>query len=287
MKRNLIVILAVLICIYLSGCKSNDYDAAIDAMSVGHYAEAARLFESLGDYKESINYAMECNYRNALDLMNTQRNYESAYNIFRALGDYIDAPELAAKCQKMMTPIYALIEYVDANATYIANLGTNGYLIDQRSDLTVALVSNNDKLEIRIDAGTPVVNWKSMDIFEFATYRNYFQPDRIEGFIMGDCFFNHLEVNMTMDPETQMATFKMDYISLDDDRLSMGVGSSSFDYAQYRGDHSWYSEDGFNQLHEEDKANTVILTLVEYLSRMMKESGLNYSVQDLGWKSIG
>ncbi len=60
MKKLLSLILIVVMCLSLTGCKSDDYKAAVELKSAGNYAEAAAAFEALGEYKDSAALLEEC-----------------------------------------------------------------------------------------------------------------------------------------------------------------------------------------------------------------------------------
>lgn len=54
------VLLLVCLTLMLTGCKKNDYSKAIGLYDEGSYEEALVIFENLGDYKDSSDYADEC-----------------------------------------------------------------------------------------------------------------------------------------------------------------------------------------------------------------------------------
>ena len=48
MKKRIALVLALLLALTLTGCKSNDYKSAVNAMERGDYATAAQQLEALG-----------------------------------------------------------------------------------------------------------------------------------------------------------------------------------------------------------------------------------------------
>ena len=98
MKKRIALVLALLLALTLTGCKSNDYKSAVNAMESGDYATAAQQLEALGDYKESQQMLRQCRYALAVEDFNAG-NYESALEAFQALGDYIDAVSYASRAQ--------------------------------------------------------------------------------------------------------------------------------------------------------------------------------------------
>ena len=91
-------ILALLLALTLTGCKSNDYKSAVNAMESGDYATAAQQLEALGDYKESQQMLRQCRYALAVEDFNNE-NFEKAVEEFRNLGDYLDAASYVTRAQ--------------------------------------------------------------------------------------------------------------------------------------------------------------------------------------------
>lgn len=98
MKKKIALVLALLLVLTLSGCKSDDYKSALNAMDAGDYVAAAQQLEALGDYKESQQMLKQCKYALAVEDFNNQ-NYEAAVEKFQALGDYIDASNYVSRAE--------------------------------------------------------------------------------------------------------------------------------------------------------------------------------------------
>lgn len=81
------------------------YQAALTALESGQYAEASRLFNELGDYKDSQTLLQESDYQLAVAALNTGA-WEEASRLFNELGDYKDSLELAfvALCPSPVSP---------------------------------------------------------------------------------------------------------------------------------------------------------------------------------------
>ncbi len=92
------MVLALLLALTLTGCKSNDYKSAVNAMESGDYATAAQQLEALGDYKESQQMLRQCRYALAVEDFNNE-NFEKAVEEFRNLGDYLDAASYVTRAQ--------------------------------------------------------------------------------------------------------------------------------------------------------------------------------------------
>ena len=98
MKKRIALVLALLLALTLTGCKSNDYKSAVNAMESGDYATAAQQLEALGDYKESQQMLRQCRYALAVEDFNNE-NFEKAVEEFRNLGDYLDAASYVTRAQ--------------------------------------------------------------------------------------------------------------------------------------------------------------------------------------------
>ena len=59
-EKNLAVVLAIFMCMLLSGCKSSDYKNAMDLYEKGDYVAAKDMFAALGDYKDSASKLDAC-----------------------------------------------------------------------------------------------------------------------------------------------------------------------------------------------------------------------------------
>lgn len=67
MKKRIALVLALLLALTLTGCKSNDYKSAVNAMECGDYATAAQQLEALGDYQDSKQLLKQCRYALAVE----------------------------------------------------------------------------------------------------------------------------------------------------------------------------------------------------------------------------
>ncbi len=61
MKKIVSLIMIVVLCLSLTGCKSNDYKTAVSMKDSRDYSGAAAAFAALGDYKNSAKLLAECN----------------------------------------------------------------------------------------------------------------------------------------------------------------------------------------------------------------------------------
>lgn len=60
MKKLIVALVSICLCISLFGCKSSEYSDALDLFNEGKYSVALTMFESLGEYKSSKSFVQEC-----------------------------------------------------------------------------------------------------------------------------------------------------------------------------------------------------------------------------------
>lgn len=135
------VIGVVLMCMLLTGCKSSDYEKAVQYQENGEYSEAIEAFNKLDDYKDASSRLEDCqnelDYSNAIQLMN-QKDYEAANSFFEKLNNYKDSNELKTQCQEMITAIDAFDEAID-------KLKEKNELLDKSIDAANSIFNTSDK----------------------------------------------------------------------------------------------------------------------------------------------
>ena len=98
MKRSVVmfVLVAVLV-LALTGCKSQDYNKALELFESGQYSQAMAVFADLADYENSAEMVRECSYRIAVETMEAG-DYETALSLFAEQGEYSDSLAMMKKC---------------------------------------------------------------------------------------------------------------------------------------------------------------------------------------------
>jgi tetratricopeptide (TPR) repeat protein len=76
---------------------NRQYKAAIETMESGNYDEASNMFQVLGEYKDSADKIIECDYLKAVSYF-SEGQYYNAYNLFETIDTYADASEYMVKC---------------------------------------------------------------------------------------------------------------------------------------------------------------------------------------------
>ena len=84
-KMSFLVLLCALSVIFV-GCKSNDYQKATELYDAGSYEEAEGIFDELGDYEDSEEMAVRCQYEQANALYEEEK-YEKALSLYENIAD--------------------------------------------------------------------------------------------------------------------------------------------------------------------------------------------------------
>jgi len=96
MKKVISLLLAFVMTLALSGCKSSDYKKAAELYEKGKYDEAAESFEALGAYRDSADMAKSCQVENCVELIdaavgwsveNHFDEYKAAFRAYDKLGE--------------------------------------------------------------------------------------------------------------------------------------------------------------------------------------------------------
>ena len=86
----------------------NMYKEADSLLEDKKYAEAQEKFRELGDYKDSAEKIIECDYASASDAL-ANEDYDSAKKEFEKIADYKDSADLAKECDYQKA-----LDYYDA-----------------------------------------------------------------------------------------------------------------------------------------------------------------------------
>ena len=97
MKRFIVLLSAVILCLTLAGCSGSQYKKPTELYEQGNYAEAGEIFSKLGNYEDSADKANECKYQEASALLQNS-DYDAAKELFSALGDYGDSADKVKFC---------------------------------------------------------------------------------------------------------------------------------------------------------------------------------------------
>ena len=165
MKKHALLLLFVAILFGLAGCKSSDYKDAIALYEAKQYEDARSLFHTLGDYKDSLDYAEKCNM--GLDYQKAERcletgDYKNAAYLLARLGDFENSKDLRHRAKFGLLSEY-LQSLNDGNSYSKIVTFDDGYLVlaitgDSPEQISLLLAGNYLYwLVINVD-GTAVVN---------------------------------------------------------------------------------------------------------------------------------
>lgn len=130
MKRFIVLLSAMILCLILAGCSGSQYKKATELYEQGNYAEAGEIFSKLGNYEDSADKVNECKYQEASALLQNS-DYDDAKALFSALGDYGDSADKVKFCDyKKAEKLLADDDYDAAKAIFSA-LGSYENSADQ------------------------------------------------------------------------------------------------------------------------------------------------------------
>ena len=115
MKQIITLVLTAALLLSLAGCQGKEarstYNDAVDLYEQGKYSSALKLFEELGDYKDTEDYLSACRYYNAMQTLSPDSTLEDGYS-----GTVADCtPDNASAYAQAVTALEALDGYSDSN----------------------------------------------------------------------------------------------------------------------------------------------------------------------------
>ncbi len=95
--KRMIAILLVIASLALAGCKSADYEEAVEFFEDEKYEDAIALFEEFGEYEDSLEYLEKANYLLAVELYE-DGDYIDSFSLFQANPEYEDSATYIQSC---------------------------------------------------------------------------------------------------------------------------------------------------------------------------------------------
>lgn len=84
MKKLILFVLIAALALSLTGCGSKEersqYKEAVALYEEGKYSSALKLFETLGDYKDTEDYLADCRYYEAMQIVSPDSTLEKGYS---------------------------------------------------------------------------------------------------------------------------------------------------------------------------------------------------------------
>ncbi len=124
------------------------YNFAISLLESDKYTESITVFESLGEYNDSVSYKK---YANAISLMNDAKYYE-ARAIFNELGEFLNSKEKSTECHNILVEKYSKLI---SNKNRISAEG--GQTVGLKSDGTVVATGENQYGQCDVSGWTDIV----------------------------------------------------------------------------------------------------------------------------------
>ena len=120
LKAATAVALICVLMVSMTGCDALDYRDAIDLYNSGNYAQAAEIFEQLGDFEDSAHLKTLCRYWIAVDTMESG-DYAAAISLLEAMNGYDDTPQRITECKYQL----ALASFAQGDLT-----AAEGYFLE-------------------------------------------------------------------------------------------------------------------------------------------------------------
>ena len=115
MKQTILLALTAALLLSFTGCAGKEarttYNDAVDLYEQGKYTSALKLFEELGDYKDTEDYLSACRYYAAMQTLSPDSSLEDGYS-----GNVAECtPDNASAYSQAVTALEELDGYSDSN----------------------------------------------------------------------------------------------------------------------------------------------------------------------------
>ena len=104
-KTGILFLTLIMFVCTFTACNGSEYKKAFELMEKGSYEEAETIFTQLGDYKDSAEMILECQYQTAQQFFYYEK-YDNAVEIFQGLGNYKDSADVAIECRYLIAQEY-------------------------------------------------------------------------------------------------------------------------------------------------------------------------------------
>lgn len=318
MKRVVAVILLLCMCFSLCACGKSEESAKADELilaigeistdKIAFILEAQEYYNGLTEKqkKQVENYNIlvsaveklpelmkENDYNEAMNYFE-QGDYANALTILSDLGDFKNAKMMAEKCELYLSPVFAFADYIVAEGSYLAAYQGTG-VSKTYGDATIAVIDKGDSLSIVYEIGEPCFDWKDADFSAIINYMESMEWVYADLFAVGDDLYNHAKVDLTLYKETGEVTCNIEYIVYSEDFvtvnqvLAMALLKGNFKCSEYNFDADFEAQSqvlgGFGET--DIRGNQLMAAALEDLSLILKDSGLGYSLRDIGWECVG
>lgn len=260
------LVLAVL----LTGCGNSDYNKAMTLYEAGKYEEAIVLFLELGDYEDSAEKLVDCQYQMAVAAYKSE-DYAVALNMFTALGDYGDAPEYRRDAAWKALHVY---------------IEENGEKLESTTKISYVNKSVTGQV-IQTDLATVASNPEQLILYN---------GDKID--VMGIQAFSDLAITVTRgNPEAkfQMSSQVSGLKSKTTGDGTLNISSATANTQLNPSNYLYAYTDIYGKSHSEtemDSTDRAALQehythTLEGVSAILGQTGLGITLADLGFEAMG
>lgn len=307
MKRY--IVSGLLLAFLLTGCGNSDYKKAMDLHEDGKYEEAIVLFLELGDYEDSAEKVIACNYGIALNFYNSG-DYATAMNLFTTLGDYKDSAEKVLDCQyHIAVDAYESEDYVTA-LNLFTTLGDYSDAVKYRLEaawkaLHAYIVEHGEKLEsttklsyVNKTGSGQIIQTDLAIVSTNPEQLILYNGNKIE--IIGIMNFSDLALTITRGkPEApfQISTklTGLGTVSNTSGDGILNISSATVNTQLNPSNYLYYYTDIYGKSHSEtemDSTSRAALQehytyMIEGVSAILGQTGLGISMADLGFSAMG
>lgn len=307
MKRC--IVMGIVFALLLAGCGSSDYDKAMALYDDGKYEEAIVLFLELGDYENSAEMVIGCNYGIALNYYNSG-DYETAMNLFTTLGEYEDSAEKVLDCQyHIAVNTYDSKDYIAALRLFTA-LGDYADAAEYRLEsawkaLHAYIENNGEKLEsttklsyVNKSGSGQIIQTDLATVSSNPEQLILYNGNKIE--IMGIMNFSDLAITITRgNPKAQFQiSTKLTGLGTENNTSSDGtfnIASATINTQLNPSNYLYFYTDIYGKSHSEtemDSTSRAALQehytyVIEGVSTILDQTGLGITLADLGFTAMG
>lgn len=304
MKKIVSVILSFVILVMLTGCDSADYKKAVSLYESGNYTAAAEIFGQLGDYENSGEMTVKCNYYIAKQHFENLE-YAEAIKLFESLGNYEDCADLLMQCRTAYaTTLFDSYNYVAAREQF--------KLLEQTEEVMQSLrLCAWGMLQTYVEENGPIID--EVESFDpagseeiFATYSVSnrhgtltIQAKNTENSKQTDGFY-YIRVGRSID-STIRFNADSNSVTLDSEynyEMENNVSFGPSDKNHYTGSGTWniydfYADGDVNDFVEVTDGKIhlgslyrQLIGVVEFLQVQLPKTDLDITIRDLGFTSF-
>lgn len=303
LKSAIVLLLICTLSLSLTGCDSLDYREAVNLYNAGSYAEAAEIFAQIPDYEDSAQLETRCYYWLAIKAMEYGR-FEAAIEQFQALNGYEDSAQRIIECKYQLA--VAAFEEGNLPAAESIFLEMPDY---KQTPEYLRRITWQKLFDAVAAAGTEGSIQTERDGKVFRVTAEQAEPNQLIFFVshtkdMGYSFYDDLSIILTRDSTvadlTANSTFTMDFKGSQIGSQQKGSGKLVITgltaetvltvdtYEKTATDNQGKtstSTDPADNLMADDMAENLV-DLMTVIPQLLKDSGIELTLQDIGFSAL-